>query len=71
VAGRDRLYVTEKAEPCAKVYDFLGGLRAVIATDAFDPRCKNMDIAVDSGGRVYVTDTVRLDILAFEGDTAS
>jgi len=71
VAGRDRIYVTEKAEPRAKVYDFQGSLIAVIATDVFDPNCKNMDIAVDRRGRVYVADTVRLEILAFEGDAES
>jgi hypothetical protein len=69
VAGRNRIYVTEKAEPRAKVYDFQGKLLSVIATDVFDPNCKNMDIAVDSLGRVYVADTVRLEILAFEEDT--
>lgn len=71
VAGRDRIYVTEKAEPRAKVYDFQGNLIAVIATDVFDPNCKNMDIAVDRRGRVWVADTVRLEIVAFEGDAAS
>jgi hypothetical protein len=71
VAGRDRIYVTEKGEPRAKVYDFQGRLTAVIAAAEFDPGCKNMDIAVDRHGRVYVTDTVRLEILAFEGDPAS
>lgn len=68
VVGRNRIYVTEKAEPRAKVYDFQGKLLSVIATDVFDPNCKNMDIAVDRG-RVYIVDTVRLDILAFEEDT--
>ena len=48
VADGDRIYVTEKAEPRAKVYDFQGKLLAVIATDVFDPNCKNMDIAVDA-----------------------
>ncbi len=66
VAGRDRLYVTEKAGPRAKVYDFGGTLLSVIATDVFDPNCKNMDIAVDSRGRVYVADTVKLAVLVFE-----
>jgi hypothetical protein len=69
VTGRDRLYVTEKAGPRAKVYDFQGNLLSVIATDAFDPNCKNMDIAVDTHGRVYVVDTVRLQILVFEETT--
>ena len=71
VTGCDRIYVTEKAEPRAKVYDLQGTLVAVIATDAFDPNCKNMDIAVDRRGRVYVVDTVKLEILAFEGDAES
>jgi sugar lactone lactonase YvrE len=66
VAGRDRIYCTEKAEPRAKVYDFAGNLLAVIAAEVFDPNCKNMDIAVDGRGRVYVADTVRLEILVFE-----
>lgn len=68
IEGRDRVYVTEKADPRAKVYDFQGRLISVIAGDVFDPNCKNMDIAVDRRGRVYVADTVRLEILAFEGD---
>jgi sugar lactone lactonase YvrE len=68
VAGRERIYVTEKAGPRAKVYDFQGKLLSVIATVVFDPNCKNMDIAVDTRGRVYVADTVRLEILAFEED---
>ena len=71
VAGRDRIYVTEKADPRAKVYDFQGKLISVVASDVFDPNCKNMDIAVDRRGRVYVADTVRLEILAFEGDVES
>jgi len=66
VVGRDRIYVTEKGEPRAKVYDFHGNLLSVIAADVFDPNCKNMDIAVDARDRVYVADTVRLEILAFE-----
>jgi sugar lactone lactonase YvrE len=92
VVGRDRIYVTEKAPPRVKVYDFAGTLLSVIATGpydpdgpaascsdtgacvatdvpagSFDPNCKNMDLAVDRRGRVYVVDTVRLAILAFEG----
>lgn len=66
--AEDRIYCTEKADPRAKVYDFAGNLVAVIATDIFHPNCKNMDIAVDSLGRVYVTDTVARRILVFEGD---
>jgi hypothetical protein len=66
VAVRDAIYVTEKAGPRAKVYDFGGKLVAVIATDVFDPNCKNMSIATDARGSVYVADTVKLAIFVFE-----
>lgn len=69
VTGNGWTYTTEKADPRAKVYDRDGNLIAVIASEVFDANCKNMDIAVDGRGRVYVTDTVRLAILAFEGGT--
>ena len=66
VAVTDRLYVTEKAVPRAKAYDFDGNLLAVIASHVFDPNVKNMSIAAAPGGRVWVVDTVKLAILAFE-----
>ena len=59
-----RVFVTEKAGPRAKVYDAEGILLAVV-DDRFDPGAKNMDVAVDSGGRVYVADTERLEIRTF------
>jgi hypothetical protein len=65
----DRIYVTEKAGPRAKVYSHDGELIAVIAADAFEAACKNMDIAVGAAGRVYVADTVTLNILAFEAES--
>lgn len=69
--GRDRVYVTEKAEPRAKVYDGRGTLLAIVATGVFDANCKNMDVAVDSRGRVAVVDTVRLQIHLFEPEAAA
>jgi hypothetical protein len=66
VAVRDRVYCTEKGGPRAKVYDFSGNLQAVIATTAFDANCKNMSLAVDGRGAVYVADTVQLNIHVFE-----
>ena len=57
--------VTEKAGPRVKIIDSQGALIAVVATDVFDPNCKNMDVAVDSEGRIYVVDTVKLDIHVF------
>jgi sugar lactone lactonase YvrE len=66
VAVSDRIYVTEKAVPRAKAYDLEGRLLAVIASDVFDANVKNMSIAAGLDGRVYVVDTVKLAILAFE-----
>jgi sugar lactone lactonase YvrE len=66
----DQIYVTEKAAPRAKVYDREGGLVAVIASEVFDPLCKNMDLAVDSRGRVFVIDTARLCIRVFANEEA-
>lgn len=65
VGPRGIVFVTEKAGPRAKVLDAEGKLVAVIASDVFDPNCKNMDVAVDSRGRVFVADTVRLQVLVF------
>jgi sugar lactone lactonase YvrE len=65
VAG-GRIYVTEKADPRAKLYGLDGTFLGVIAGSEFDLNCKNMSIAVDSRGRVYVADTVRLEVLVFE-----
>jgi len=66
VAIGGQIFTTEKAGPRVKAYDFAGNLLAVIATDLFDANCKNMSIAVDARGRVYVVDTVRLAIHVFE-----
>ncbi|MCP5115287.1 MAG: hypothetical protein GY953_31045 [bacterium] len=71
VTGRDRIYCTEKADPRAKVYDFDGNLLAVIAEDVFHPGSKNMDIAVDSRGRVYVAETVKRTIFVFSPEAAA
>jgi len=57
--------VTEKAEPRLKVYDAEGDLLAYVGPEAFDANCKNMDVAVDADGRIYVIDTVRLQIDVF------
>jgi sugar lactone lactonase YvrE len=57
--------VTEKAAPRVKVYDASGKLLSLVGPEAFDAGCKNMDIAVDWQGRIYVIDTVRLHINVF------
>ena len=66
VAVRDAIYVTEKAAPRVKAYDFAGNLLAVIGGREFDPNCKNMSIATGAHGRVAVADTVKLAIFIFE-----
>ena len=60
-----RIVVTEKAGPRAKLYDREGSLLSVIADDGFDPASKNMDLAVDSHGRILVADTASLEIRVF------
>jgi DNA-binding beta-propeller fold protein YncE len=60
------IVVTEKAGPRMKVFDPEGKMLALVGSDAFDPRCKNMDVATDGKGRIYVVDTERLRICVFE-----
>jgi hypothetical protein len=57
--------VTVKAPPGIKVFDAGGSFLAAFGGEAFDPNCKNMDLAVDSRGNLYVVDTVRLQICVF------
>lgn len=61
-----RVAVTEKAEPRAKVLDATGKLVAVLGTKVFDANSKNMAVSADFRGRVYVAETVKLQILVFE-----
>jgi len=62
-----RIAVTEKASPRVKLYEPDGKLLAVWADDdTFHPNCKNMAVAAASDGTIYVVDTVRLQILAFQ-----
>ena len=65
VDGAGRVIVTEKAGPRAKIYDAGGALLSVVADDGFDLGAKNMDVATDSRGRIYVADTERLEIRVF------
>jgi sugar lactone lactonase YvrE len=60
------IVVSEKAEPRVKIYSGDGKLLTVVATQEFDLGCKNMDLATDAQGRIYVIDTVALDVCVFE-----
>jgi hypothetical protein len=66
IAGPDLLCVTEKAGPRAKIYDYAGKLLAIIDSRDFDLNTKNMDVAVDGRGHVFVSDPARLHVLVFE-----
>jgi sugar lactone lactonase YvrE len=57
--------VTEKATPRVKVYSPEGELLTVVADEGFDPQAKNLDLAVDSKGNIYVVDTVKLEVQVF------
>lgn len=65
VDGEGRVIVSEKAGPRVKIYDSAGELLTVVADAVFDAGAKNMDLAVDAKGRIYVVDTVRLEICVF------
>ncbi len=61
-----QIVVTEKAGPRVKVYDGDGAFLDVIASsETFDATAKNMDVALDADGCIYVTDPVRLTITVF------
>lgn len=62
---KGQIIVTEKAGPRMKVYDAAGKLLALVDSEAFDANCKNMDVATDLRGLIYVADTVRLHICVF------
>lgn len=61
-----RIYVTEKADARAKVLDRNGKLLAVIGEGMFHPASKNMTIAIDTRGCVYVADAARRRVVIFE-----
>jgi sugar lactone lactonase YvrE len=65
------VYTTEKAAPRVKAHAADGTLLALFGEGAFDPNCRNMDLAVDSRGRVFVADTVRGVIQVFEREERS
>lgn len=73
IIGPDRLCVTEKAGPRAKIYDYSGKLLTMIESPDFDPRTKNMDVVADPRGHIFVSDPIKLEVFEFEpeGGTSS
>ena len=65
LGAEGRVVVTEKAGPRVKVYDADGVLLSVVADAGFPPAAKNMDVAVDDAGLIYVADTESLAIVVF------
>ncbi len=63
---RGDIVVTVKAPPGVKVYNAAGELLAALGAEDFDPDSKNMDIAVDRQGRIYIADSVRLQVGIYE-----
>lgn len=61
-----RVVVSEKADARVKIYTPDGKLAVVIASEEFDKLSKNMDLAIDRHGRVYVLDTGRSCTHIFE-----
>jgi len=70
LTGQGQIVVTEKAPARCKVYDAAGELLAFIGPESFDQNCRNMDVAVDSQGRLYAVDTVNLQVRVFATRTA-
>lgn len=66
VSVGDTVFVTEKAGPHLKAFTRGGAFLGIIASDCFDPNCKNIAVQVGPRGRVYAADTVLLHILVFE-----
>lgn len=60
-----RVVVTEKAPPRMKVFDAAGNMLALVGPETFDANCKNMDVAADAEGRIYVVDTVKQCVQVF------
>jgi hypothetical protein len=66
IAGPELLCVTEKAGPRAKIYDYAGKLIVMIESSEFDRSAKNMDVAVDGRGHIFISDPARLAVFEFE-----
>ena len=70
--ARDGKIVTaEKVTARVKVYNAAGGLLGLIGPEHFDPKCLHLHLAVDSKGRIFVGDPVRLEIQVFYPATGS
>ena len=65
LSGDGRILLTTKAPPGIKVFNTKGEFLGLIEWNGFDPNCKNMDVAADGEGRVFVVDTVKSDIQVF------
>ncbi len=64
-APTGEIVTAEKGPPRVKVFSTAGELLGLIDSENFHPGNTNMDLAVDSGGRIYVADTKARSIRLF------
>jgi hypothetical protein len=65
IAPDGKIVTAEKVIARVKVYNAGGKLLALIGPEHFDPQCTHMYLAIDSRGRIYVGDPVRLNVQVF------
>jgi hypothetical protein len=61
-----RFVTSEKGSPRVKIYSEAGEFECVVAgPEAFSENAKNLDLATDADGRIYVLDAVRKSVRIF------
>ena len=65
VAPDGKIITAEKVIARVKVFDAAGKLLALIGPEHFDPQCIHLYLAVDSKGRIFVADPMRLEVKVF------
>lgn len=53
-----RFVVSQKGDPCLKIFSADGAFLMVLGRDVFDKDCIGIDLAVDSASRVYAVDRI-------------
>jgi hypothetical protein len=65
IAADGKIITAEKVIARVKIYNQSGKLLSLIGPEHFDPKCIHLYLAVDSKGRIFVGDPVRLNIQVF------
>lgn len=61
-----RVAASQKGKPVVKVFGSGGKLLALFGEGAFERECRGIDLAVDSGGRIYAVDPAASRVRTFE-----